>query len=50
MPMLKRHHILLMVLVLVFLPWSQSKIGSVKGVEVSKFGTGFATDPSLSLK
>ena len=33
----------------VFLPWSQSKIGSVKGVEVSKFGTGFATAPSLSL-
>ena len=33
----------------VFLPWSQSKIGSVKGVEVSKFGTGFATNPSLSL-
>ena len=32
-----------------FLPWSQNNIGSVKGVEVKKFGTGFTTAPTVSL-
>ena len=32
-----------------FLPWSQSGIGSVKGVEVTKFGTGFTSAPSITL-
>ena len=33
----------------IFVPWSQSGIGAVKGVEVSKFGTGFTAAPILSL-
>tara|TARA_Y100001938_G_C8096406_1_gene438448 strand:- start:1316 stop:4777 length:3462 start_codon:yes stop_codon:yes gene_type:complete len=33
----------------IFLPWSQSGIGSVKGIEVSKFGSGFNSAPTLSL-
>ena len=32
-----------------FLPWSQSGIGGVKGVEVKKFGTGFTSAPTISL-
>ena len=33
----------------IFLPWSQSGIGSVKGIEVSKFGSGFNSAPTLTL-
>ena len=29
--------------------WSESGIGAVKGVEVTKFGTGFASAPTLTL-
>ena len=29
--------------------WSQSGIGAVKGVEVTRFGTGFDTSPTLAL-
>jgi len=32
-----------------FLGWSQSGIGSITGVEVSNFGTGFLTAPSASV-
>ena len=32
-----------------FLGWSQSGIGSITGVEVSNFGTGFSTAPSASV-
>ena len=32
-----------------FLTWSPSGLGSVKGVEVKKFGTGFVNAPTLNL-
>ena len=32
-----------------FLPWSNSGIGAVQGVEVKRFGTGFTTAPTVTL-